>query len=109
MREIKALVRTERLDYVVDALHAIEELPGMTISVVRGIGRTHGGDTDTSGFGEVQMAKLEIVIEAALEDRVVDAIVQAAHTGRPGDGKIFVYPVARVVRIRTSEENAPAL
>lgn len=109
MHEIKALVRTERLDHVVDALHAIEELPGITISVVRGIGRTHGGNAETSGFGEVQMAKLEIVIEAVLEDRVVDAIVKAAHTGRPGDGKIFVYPVARVVRIRTSEENAPAL
>jgi nitrogen regulatory protein PII len=109
MREIKALVRTECLDSVVDALHAIEELPGITISLVRGIGRTHSGDTQTSSFGEVQMAKLEIVIEAALEDRVVDAIVKTAYTGHPGDGKIFVYPVARVVRIRTSEENAPAL
>lgn len=109
MREIKAIVRTDRLEEVLHALHAIEGLPGITISVVRGVGRTRGNDVEASGFGEVQMAKLEIVVEPEFEDPVVDAIVRAAHTGRPGDGKIFIYPVARVVRIRTSEENAEAL
>ena len=109
MREIKAIVRTDRLEEVLHALRAIEGLPGITISVVRGVGRTRGGDADTGGFGEVQMAKLEIVVEPEVENSVVDAIVGAAYTGRPGDGKIFVYPVARVVRIRTSEENAQAL
>lgn len=109
MREIKAIVRTDRLEDVLHALHAIEGLPGITISVVRGVGRTHGGDEETRGFGEVQMAKLEIVVEAELENPVVDTIVRTASTGRPGDGKIFVYPVARVVRIRTSEEDAEAL
>jgi len=55
------------------------------------------------------MAKLEIVVKSELETSVVDTIVRAACTGRPGDGKVFVYPVARVVRIRTSEENGEAL
>lgn len=109
MREIKAIVRTEQLDDVIHALHAIESLPGVTISVVRGVGRTHGADAADSPYGEVQMAKIEIVVEADLEDRVVRAIVDAASTGRHGDGKIFVSPVARVVRIRTSEENREAL
>ena len=109
MREIKAIVRTERLEEVLHALHAIEGLPGITISVVRGVGRTRGGAVEAGGFGEVQMAKLEIVVEPELEDPVIDAIVRTANTGRPGDGKIFVYPVARVVRIRTSEEDAQAL
>lgn len=108
MREIKAIVRTDRLEDVLHALHAIEGLPGITISVVKGVGRTRGGE-ETTGFGEVQMAKLEIVVEPEVENPVVDAIVGAAYTGRPGDGKIFVYAVARVVRIRTSEENAQAL
>lgn len=109
MREIKAIVRTDRLEEVLHALHAIEALPGVTISVVWGVGRAHGYDAETRGFGEVQMAKLEIVVEPKLEDAVVDTIVRTACTGRPGDGKIFVCPVARVVRIRTSEEDAQAL
>lgn len=109
MREIKAIVRIDRLDEVLHALHAIEGLPGVTVSLVRGVGRAKGSDAETDGFGEVQMAKLEIVVEAESENHVVDTIVQAARTGRAGDGKIFVYPVARVVRIRTGEENAPAL
>jgi nitrogen regulatory protein PII len=110
MREIKAIVRQERLDDVVHELHAVGELPGITVSTVRGIGRTHGlaghvGDF----FGEVDMAKVEIVVDDALADMVVRAIVAGARSGRPGDGKIFVYSVDRVVRIRTGEENTPAL
>ena len=109
MREIKAIIRTERLEEVLHALHALDGLPGVTISVVRGVGRAQGREADTRNFGEVQMAKLEIVVEPEFEEPVVNAIVRTACTGRPGDGKIFVYPVARVVRIRTSEEDAQAL
>ena len=109
MREIKAIVRTDRLEEVLHALHTIEGLPGITISMVRGVGRTRDSDPKAMGFGEVQMAKLEIVVEPEFEDSVIDAIVKTAYTGRPGDGKIFVYPVARVVRIRTNEENTEAL
>lgn len=109
MREIKAIVRQERVDDVVHELHAVGELPGITVSTVRGIGHTHSREQHGHSYGEVEMAKVEIVVDDALADIVVRAIVAGARTGRPGDGKIFVYAVDRVVRIRTGEENAPAL
>lgn len=109
MREIKAIVRQERVDDVIHELHAVGDLPGVTVSTVRGIGHTHGRAQHGHAYGEVEMAKLEIVVDEALVDIVVKAIVAGARSGGPGDGKIFVYAVDRVVRIRTGEENAPAL
>lgn len=109
MREIKAIVRQERVDDVIHELHAVGNLPGVTVSTVRGIGHTHGRTQHGHEYGEVEMAKLEIVVDDALADIVVKAIVAGARSGRPGDGKIFVYAVDRVVRIRTGEENTPAL
>jgi len=109
MREIKAIVRTDRLEDVLDALHGIDGLPGVTISAVRGVGRAHGADADAVPYGEVQMAKLEVVVEAAFEATVVRAIIGAAQTGRHDDGKIFISQVNRVIRIRTGEEDREAL
>ena len=99
MAEIKAIVRRERVSSVVAALHERPDLPGVTISVVEGIGRRPGEDS-TAEFGAVQMAKIETVVESELVDWVVDAIQRAAFTGRSGDGKIFIIDIRGVVDIR---------
>lgn len=110
MREIKAIVRADRLDRVVEALHTIPDLPGVTVSIVRGIGRRHtaGGPVATE-FGEVPMAKLETVVPDEMVMKVVEAIQTAASTGRHGDGKIFVLPVEQAIRIRSGDAGAAVL
>ena len=103
MQEVKAVIREWRLETVVQALRAIPNLPGITVSIVRGVGRTTDGHLDAAQFGETPMAKLEIVVPDELVRRVVDIIADSARTGRAGDGKIFVSPVTDAVRIRTNE------
>ncbi len=108
MKEIKAIIRPDRLSVVLRALHAMPDLPGVTISTVRGAGRRFPSD-DKDAFEEVEMVKLEIVVPAALVLQVVSAIERAAHTGRVGDGKIFVIPVEHAVRVRSGERYGSAL
>ena len=108
MREIKAIIRRERVAHVLGALHARSDLPGVTISLVEGVGQTLG-DADSVQFGEVGMAKLETVVSADLVDWIVENIQQAAFTGRPGDGRIFVIPVEQAVQIRSGKKGAGAL
>jgi len=103
MNEIKAIIRPERLPSVVDALHQIEELPGITVSVVRGYGKRVSSLPADSAFGETEMAKVEIVVGTELTARVVQAIQRAAHSGRPGDGNIFISAVEEAVRIRSGD------
>ncbi len=107
MEEIKALIRTHRMDAVLAALHTHSELPGVTISLVRGFGRTVGRSSDDGDmavqFGTVEMAKIECVVNDDAVDAIVELIQQAAHTGRPGDGKIFIYGVREVVKVRTGQ------
>ena len=105
MREIKAIVRRDRVPDVIAALHQRPDLPGVTISYVDGVGRRRVG-TGPSEYGEVQMAKLETVVAVELVDWVVETIRHAAFTGRPGDGKIFVSRVDQAVQIR-SGDNGP--
>ena len=108
MREIKAIIRRDRLSGVVHALHEINGMPGMTVSVVHGYGRAdseHPGRTEP--IVETQLAKLETVVPLGLVDLVVATIRSAAHTGRPGDGKIFVIPVEAVKRIGTLDHSDP--
>ena len=107
MREIKAIIKPERLSEVLRALHAIPELPGVTVSTVRGYGRrVPAGETT---FDEVERIKLEIVVTAPLVAPVVEAVRRAAHTGLAGDGKIFVLPVEHAVNIRSGEHDHAAL
>jgi nitrogen regulatory protein PII len=110
MFEVKAIVRLDRQDDVIRALHEIVDLPGLTLSVVEGIGRR----TPLEGaapveFGRVQMAKIELVVGADRVTRVVTAIEQSGQTGRPGDGKVFISKVDQVLKIRTGETGAAAL
>lgn len=108
MREIKAIIRRERVEDVVGALHERPDLPGVTISHVEGVGR-RPGDADAPQFGEVQMAKIETVVATELADWVVDTIQRAAFTGRPGDGKIFVIRVEQAVQIRSGDRGPEVL
>lgn len=109
MREIKAIIRPDRLSIVLHALHAMPNLPGVTISTVRGLGRRHPLAGTDQAFDEVEMTKLEIVVPAAIAQDVVRAIERAAHTGRVGDGKIFMMSVEHAVKIRSGERDGSAL
>jgi nitrogen regulatory protein P-II 1 len=85
----------------------------MTVTEVRGFGR-QGGHTETYRGAEYQIdfvpkVSLSVVVDDAIADQVVDTIVSAAATGKIGDGKVWVSPVDRLVRIRTGEEGAQAV
>lgn len=111
MKEIKAIIQPFMLDKVLEALHAIEELPGVTVSEVRGYGRTRGRGADAGADEPVQYVKkvkIEVIVSDALLEGVVHTIQEHAHTGNIGDGKIFVYQVDDVVRISTGEHGEAA-
>lgn len=112
MKKIEAIIRPFKLDEVKIAL-VNAGVVGMTVSEVRGFGRQKGqteryrGSEYTVEF--LQKLKIEIVIEDAQVDMVVDKIITAARTGEIGDGKIFVHPVDQIIRIRTGEKNLEAV
>lgn len=109
MKEIKAIIRPERLSMVLHALHTVPDLPGVTTSTVRGFGRRYPPEGAENAFDDVEMTKLEVVVPAAMAQDVVRTIEQAAHTGRVGDGKIFVIPVEHAVKIRSGDRDVTAL
>jgi nitrogen regulatory protein P-II 1 len=112
MKLIVAIIRPEKLDEVKTALFQ-EEVTGLTISRVSG----HGGEKEHLEtyrgrplvFEFHEKVRLEIAVSEPFVERTVNAIVRAARTGSVGDGKIFVQPLERVVRIRTGESNNEAL
>ncbi|MGL5804190.1 MAG: P-II family nitrogen regulator [Xenococcaceae cyanobacterium] len=112
MKKIEAIIRPFKLDEVKIAL-VNAGVVGMTVSEVRGFGRQKGqteryrGSEYTVEF--LQKLKVEIVVEDAQVDLVVDKIIAAARTGEIGDGKIFVSPVDRIIRIRTGEKDIEAV
>jgi nitrogen regulatory protein P-II 1 len=112
LKKIVAIIRPFKLDEVKIAL-VNAGVVGMTVSEVRGFGRQKGqteryrGSEYTVEF--LQKLKIEVVIEDAQVDMVVDKIIAAARTGEIGDGKIFVSPIEQVVRIRTGEKNVEAV
>jgi nitrogen regulatory protein P-II 1 len=109
MKEIKAIIRPERLSDVLRALHRMPRLPGVTVSHVRGFGRQVPADPEGDAFAAVDMTKLEIVVPTELATGVVSVIERAAHTGRAGDGKIFIASVDSAVRVRSGERDLTAL
>lgn len=113
MKEIKAIIQPFMLQHVLDALKQIPDMPGVTVSEVKGFGRGRAENTDKSltawGTSVVPKIKLETVVADNMEDQVVQTIQRHAHTGNIGDGKIFVYPVSRVIKIRTDEAGEAAL
>jgi len=105
MKEIKAFIRPQMLDPVVDALESRPDSPGLTVSDVRGWGHVKGEAVPRL----TERVKLEIVVPDDEVDEVVSAIVEKAHTGHSGDGKIFVSAVERGIRIRTGETGRKAV
>jgi nitrogen regulatory protein P-II 1 len=112
MRKIEAIIKPFKLDEVKEALHAIG-IQGMTVTEVKGFGRQKGHTELYRGAEYVvdflPKIKVEIAIKDEMVDKVVQAIVQAANTGRIGDGKIFVMPIEEVIRIRTGERGPDAV
>ena len=109
IREIKAIVRHERVPDVFRALHEIPGLPGATLSVIQGFGRRVDGTAAAPEYGETVMAKLELVVPVAMVPAVTAAIQRGAHTGRAGDGKIFVFAVENVINVRSGVQGLDAL
>ena len=112
MRKIEAIIKPFKLDEVKEALHAIG-IQGMTVTEVKGFGRQKGHTELYRGAEYVvdflPKMKLEIAVSEEMCDKAVEAIVEAANTGRIGDGKIFVLPVAETIRIRTGERGPDAV
>jgi nitrogen regulatory protein P-II 1 len=109
MHEIKAIIRPDRLEAVVQGLHGIPGLPGVTVSRVEGVGRLRSAGPEDEGFGRTEMVKLEIVVSDALVGAVTEAIERAACTSRAGDGKIFVLSVEEAIQVRSGERGEAAL
>ncbi|MBH64525.1 MAG: transcriptional regulator [Alphaproteobacteria bacterium] len=112
MKKIEAVIKPFKLDEVKDALHEIG-LQGITVTEAKGFGRQKGHTELYRGAEYVvdflPKVKIEIVLEDNMLERAVEAIRQAAHTGRIGDGKIFVSTIEEAIRIRTGETGAEAI
>jgi nitrogen regulatory protein P-II 1 len=112
MKKIEAIIKPFKLDEVKEALHEVG-VSGITVTEAKGFGRQKGHTELYRGAEYVvdflPKVKLEIVVDDALVERVVEAIQNAAQTGRIGDGKIFVLPVESALRIRTGETGSDAI
>ena len=112
MHMIEAVVKPERLDHIKNALKGIGVL-GLTVMDVKGYGRQMGEAESYRGAKAeasfLPKVMLKVVVPADQSDNVVSAIADAARSGSVGDGKIFVYPIASVVRIRTGERDGDAI
>ncbi|GHU30904.1 nitrogen regulatory protein P-II 1 [Betaproteobacteria bacterium] len=112
MKKIEAIIKPFKLDEVREALSEVG-VTGLTVSEVKGFGRQKGHTELYRGAEYVvdflPKVKVEIVVGDETVEIAIDAIIKAAHTGKIGDGKIFVMPVEQVVRIRTGETGESAL
>jgi nitrogen regulatory protein P-II 1 len=112
MKKIEAIIQPFKLEPVKEALHGLS-VEGMTVTEVKGFGRQKGIREVYRGM-EYQVdflpkVKIEVVAPDDKAQAIVETIMKAARTGRIGDGKIFVYPVAEVIRIRTGETGTAAI
>src|SRR3546814_631550 len=112
MKQVSAIIKPFKLDEVREALADIG-VSGLTVTEVKGFGRQKGHTELYRGAEYVvdflPKLKVEVVLEDDLVERAVEAIQQAAHTGRIGDGKIFVSAIEESIRIRTGERGAAAV
>jgi nitrogen regulatory protein P-II 1 len=112
VKKIEAVIKPFKLDDVKDALHEVG-VSGITVSEVKGFGRQKGHTELYRGAEYVidflPKVKVEVVVEDVLVENVIEAITQAARTGRIGDGKIFVLPLDEAVRIRTGDRGPDAV
>lgn len=112
MKKIEAVIKPFKLDDVKEALQEIG-LQGMTVTDARGFGRQKGHTELYRGAEYVvdflPKVKIELVVDDSLVERAVETIKTAAHSGRIGDGKIFILPVDDAIRIRTGETGSDAI
>ena len=112
MKKIEAIIKPFKLDEVKEALHEVG-LKGITVTEAKGFGRQKGHTELYRGAEYVveflPKVKIEVVLEDELVDRAIEAIQRSAHTGRIGDGKIFVTTVEEAIRIRTGEKGNEAI
>lgn len=112
MKKIEAIIKPFKLDEVKDALNEIG-IQGMTVTEVKGFGRQKGHTELYRGAEYVvdfiPKIKIEVVTSDSLAPKVVDSIEKSAKTGKIGDGKIFVYTIEDVIRIRTGERGESAV
>ena len=112
MKKIEVIIKPFKLDEVKEALHDVG-VSGITVTEARGFGRQKGHTELYRGAEYVidflPKVKVEVVVEDTLVDNVVEAIENAARTGRIGDGKIFVIDVEQAIRIRTGDRGADAI
>jgi len=112
MKLVTAVVKPFTLTDIRDALEALD-VGGLTVTEVQGYGRQRGhsevyrGAEYATDF--VPKVKLEVLVTDAQVDDVIDAVVRAAYTGKMGDGKVWVTPVERVIRVRTGDHDESAL
>ncbi len=112
MKKIEAIIKASKLNAIKEALSA-ENIKGMTVTEVRGFGRQKG-QTEIFRGAEYKVdflpkIKLELVLNQSDVKKVIDIIISKAQTGEIGDGKIFIYPVEDVIRIRTGERGEIAI
>ena len=112
MKKITAMIKPFKLDDVREALNDIG-VQGMTVTEVKGFGRQKG-HTEVYRGAEYAVdflpkVQIDIVVVDPLVERVIETIVESAHTGKVGDGKIFVTPIEQVIRIRTGESGDAAV
>jgi nitrogen regulatory protein P-II 1 len=112
MKKIEAVIKPFKMDDVREALSEVG-VSGMTVTEVKGFGRQKG-HTELYRGAEYNVdflpkVKVELIVANEQVERCIEAIMNTAQTGRIGDGKIFVYDVERVIRIRTGEENEDAV
>jgi nitrogen regulatory protein P-II 1 len=112
MRKIEAIIRPEKLDNVKLALEE-KGFIGLTVSEVKGRGRQKGIIQQWRGreyrVDMLPKVKLELIVDSAKTEEVINTVVDAAKTGRVGDGKIFITPVEEIIRVRTGEKGDKAV
>ena len=112
MKKVEAIIKPFNLDEVKEALHEVG-IQGITVTEAKGFGRQKGHTELYRGAEYVVdfLPKVKIVVfmDDAMVDRAIEAIQQAAHTGRIGDGKIFVSDITEAIRIRTGERGSEAI
>lgn len=113
MKEIKAIIRPAKLRDVAEELHAIDGMPGVTVSEIKGFGKGKARNAKDKILYEmvdfIPRVKLELVVDDDMVDDVVNVIQKYAHTGNTGDGKIFISTIDDVVKIRTNERGKDAI
>lgn len=113
MKEIKAIIRPSKLMDVIEELQKIDGLPGVTVSEIKGFGKGRARNArDKVTYEMVELVpriQMEVVVNDAMADEVVNVIQKYSHTGNTGDGKIFVSTIDDVIKIRTNERGRDAI